>query len=76
MTGAPRPAPTAAAAAAMLTHMTGLYPRSTLLDSDVRVMEEHKMGSFCIYKQQKRISILCYGEFMESAILLILFCCL
>jgi len=29
----------------------------------------HKMGSFCIYKQQKRISILCYGEFMESAIL-------
>jgi len=29
----------------------------------------HKMGSFCIYKQLKRISILCYGEFMESAIL-------
>jgi len=27
------------------------------------------MGSFCIYKQQKRISILCYGEFMESAII-------
>jgi len=27
------------------------------------------MGSFCIYKQQKRISILFYGEFMESAIL-------
>jgi len=27
------------------------------------------MGSFCIYKQQKRISILCYGEFMERAIL-------
>jgi len=29
----------------------------------------HKMGSFCIYKQLKRISILCYGKFMESAIL-------
>jgi len=29
----------------------------------------HKMGSFCIYKQLKRISVLCYGEFMESAIL-------
>jgi len=29
----------------------------------------HKVGSFCIYKQLKRISILCYGEFMESAIL-------
>jgi len=29
----------------------------------------HKMGSFCIYKQLKRIRILCYGEFMESAIL-------
>jgi len=27
------------------------------------------MGSFCIYKQLKRMSILCYGEFMESAIL-------
>jgi len=27
------------------------------------------MGSFCIYKQLKRISILCYGEFMESAFL-------
>jgi len=46
-----------------------LYSRSTLLDSDVRVTYDHKMGSFCIYKQQKRISILCYGEFMESAIL-------
>jgi len=29
----------------------------------------HKMGSFCIYKQLKRISILCYGEFIESIIL-------
>jgi len=29
----------------------------------------HKMGFFCIYNQQKLISILCYGEFMESAIL-------
>jgi len=29
----------------------------------------HKMGSFCIYKQQKLISILCYGEFIESAFL-------
>jgi len=29
----------------------------------------HKMRSFCIYKKLKRISILCYGEFMESAIL-------
>jgi len=27
------------------------------------------MGSFCIYKQQKRMSILWYGEFVESAIL-------
>jgi len=46
-----------------------LYSRSTLLDSDIRVTKDHKMGSFCIYKQQKRISILCAGEFMESAIL-------
>jgi len=45
------------------------YSRSSLLDSDVTYVFNHKMGSFCIYKQQERISILCYGEFMVSAIL-------
>jgi len=27
---------------------------------------DHNMGSFCIYKQQRRISILCYGEWHFS----------
>jgi len=46
-----------------------LYSWSTLLDSDVAYFLGHEMGSFCIYKQQKRISILCYACVMESAIL-------
>jgi len=56
-----------------------LYSRSTLLDSDVRVYFIIRWDPSAFIKNWKG-SILCYGEFMESAILhnirCFLFCCL
>jgi len=38
----------------IILNLKSIYSRSTLLDSDVTYVLDHKIGSFCIfYKQQK-----------------------
>jgi len=44
-------------------------PGQACLTVTSHMILDHKMGSFCIYKQQKRINISCYAYDMESAIL-------